>query len=99
MDTRWRRRLAAMIRPRKLAFFAVIISPSPLARQHHGNIPRCENSQSPEKTDGNTQKQAAVLHHLTSKEDFPNPQTQAIADWAPAGGVVLSDDWAEMKTA
>src|SRR6202051_5350444 len=32
MDTRWRRRLAAMIRPRKLAFFAVIISPSPSAR-------------------------------------------------------------------
>jgi len=43
MDTRRRRRLAAMIRPRKLAFFAVIISPSPLARQHHGNIPRRQN--------------------------------------------------------
>jgi hypothetical protein len=32
MDRRWRRRLAAMIRPRKLTFFAVITSPSPSAR-------------------------------------------------------------------
>ena len=34
---------ASSNRPRKLAFFAVIISPSPLARQHHGNIPRRQN--------------------------------------------------------
>jgi hypothetical protein len=37
-------------------------SPSPSARHHHGNIPRCENSQGPEKTDGNSQEQAAVWH-------------------------------------
>jgi hypothetical protein len=37
-------------------------SPSPSARHHHGNIPRCENSDGPEKTDGNSQEQAAVWH-------------------------------------
>jgi hypothetical protein len=38
---------------------------SPSARQHNGNVSRCQNSQGTEKTDGNSQEQAAVLH------DFP----------------------------
>jgi hypothetical protein len=39
-------------------------SPCSLARQHNSNIPRCQNCQGAEKTDGNSQEQAAVLCHL-----------------------------------
>jgi hypothetical protein len=37
------------------------IFPSPSAREHNDSIPRCENSQGREKTDVDTQKQAAVF--------------------------------------
>jgi hypothetical protein len=36
---------------------------SPSARQHNGNVQRCQNSLGTEKTDADTQKQAAVSHH------------------------------------
>jgi hypothetical protein len=36
----------------------------------------------------------------TSKQGFPkSTHPKAIADWAPAGGVVLSDDWAVTRAA
>jgi hypothetical protein len=52
------------------------------ARQHSGNVPRCQNSQGPEKADTDSPKQAAVLHHSDSY------------CLLGSDGVVLLDDWA-----
>jgi hypothetical protein len=52
------------------------------AREHNGNIPCCENSQSPEKTDSDTQKQAAIPHHLPF-------QLEPLRFLPPPGGIIL----------
>jgi hypothetical protein len=63
-----------------------VISPSPLAREHTGNVMHRQNSQSTKKSDGYAQEQTVILqHYFLAFSPISTSRRAAFYSFAPGG--------------